>query len=364
VIELKLIHLEGSSVEIGKEHGLKGKQKILRSLENYEKLFFGFQNLKWNDVREEAKKYIPAIESYNYSLLEEIQGVADGSGVDFTDILALNARSEIALAGDGESPFVDECTSIGVSSPLVADTIIGQNWDWIEQQKNNLLLLKIERENMPNIVMITEAGIIGKIGFNGHSIGVCLNALRSDKKKAGVPIHLGLRGVLDSVNLQEAIKKVHNGQMASAANFLIGYSEGKHKGMVLQTEVSPYGIDFINDKSGYGVHSNHICSPKLKQFLDDQNILRYSDSVIRYRRAEQLLQKSILNNEDITVNTFKDWFADDFNAPASINRFINEEIPKHEQTLTLFSVIIDLTRLEMHYCQGMPLNNLYEKIKY
>lgn len=273
-----------------------------------------------------------------------MHGVAKGAGVDFEDILALNARSEIALTGNESTSFADGCTSIGTASPLTVDTIIEENWDWKEEQKENLLLLKIEREDKPNIMMDTEAGIIGKIGFNNHGVGVCLNALMTNKKTDGVSIHLGLRGVLDSISIQEAIKKVHNGQIASTANFLIGCSQGEHKGMILQTEVSPFGIAYINEINSYGIHTNHICSAELKQHLEDQNILRYSDSMIRLRRAEQMVEKSIYDKEEITIETYKRWFADDFNKPGSINRYLNKTAPRHQQTITVFSVVMNLTK--------------------
>lgn len=359
---MKQLVLRGSAMEIGRQHGELAKKEILGSIEHYERLFYSFQNINWKTAREQAKLYLPAIESYDLSLIEEMAGVAKGAGVDFEDILALNAKSELASTGKIVTSFAEGCTSIGTSTPLTSDTIIGQNWDWKEEQKRNLLLLKIVQKEKPNILMITEAGIIGKVGFNDHSVGVCVNALMTDKKTNGVPMHLGLRGVLNSTSLQKAILKVYNGQIATAANFLIGYSEGKHKGMILQTEVSPFGIDFVNENSGYGVHSNHICSNILKEYLEEQNILRYTDSIIRYRRAEQLIQKSILNNEDITIETFKRWFADEFNAPGSINRFTNKELPDHRQSATLFSVIINLTKQEMHLCEGMPAYSPYKTI--
>ena len=41
--------------------------------------------------------------------------------------------------------------------------------------------------------MVTEAGIIGKIGFNSAGIGICFNALGSSMKAEGqpIPLHIG-----------------------------------------------------------------------------------------------------------------------------------------------------------------------------
>lgn len=36
---------------------------------------------------------------------------------------------------------------------------------WMEQQKENLIILTIEQAEKPTIKMVTEAGLIGKIGM-------------------------------------------------------------------------------------------------------------------------------------------------------------------------------------------------------
>jgi isopenicillin-N N-acyltransferase like protein len=358
---MKVLNLHGEAKEIGKQHGELGKQEIMNSLETYERLFYGYQKINWSTVRERAKIHLPAIEAFDGSLIEEMEGVAEGAGVDFLDILALNARSEIALTGDAHTSFSDGCTSIGISTPLTSDTIIGQNWDWKGEQKESLLLLNIERENKPNIFMVTEGGIIGKIGCNEHSLGVCLNALMTNKKSNGVPIHLGLRSILDSTSLHEAIGKVQEGQLASTANFLIGYSEDEHKGMVLHVEVSPFGIGFTNTDANYGVHTNHICSQEILMNLEDCNNLRFSDSIIRKRRAEHMIEKAINEKRNIDEDVFKEWFSDTFNAPKAINRYVNSQAPEHLQSETIFSIIMNLTSKDIFVCEGMPAHSTYQK---
>ena len=110
-----------------------------------------------------------------------MEGVAVGAGVDFEDILTLNARSEIALTGRKDIAFADGCTAIAVTPPASQDTIIGQNWDGKGSQIDSLLLLNIEQSDKPNITMVTEGGIIGKVGFNSAGVAVCLNALDDAK---------------------------------------------------------------------------------------------------------------------------------------------------------------------------------------
>ncbi|RWR07494.1 C45 family autoproteolytic acyltransferase/hydrolase [Siminovitchia fortis] len=339
---IKKLHLQGSAKEIGFEHGSKGKQEVINSLETYEKLFYGFKKISWSEAKEYALLHLNAIEKYDLQMVEEMEGVAKGAGVDFEDILTLNARSEIALTNKGNI-FSDGCTTMAITSPIINDTIIGQTWDWTALQKNSLLLLDIQAKSKPRITMVTEGGIIGKIGYNSAGVGLCFNALITDKKTNEIPIHLGTRAVLNSYSQAEAISKVANGQMAASASFLIGYDDGDGNGMAVNPEVSPYGIDYIGGDDGWLAHTNHICSSSLKSKLKDLNDLRYEDSILRKKRADQLIKEGVAAKEPINEKTFERWLSDTFNKPSSINHFQNENAPEHRKMETIFSIIINLS---------------------
>ncbi len=359
---IKKINLCGTAKEIGYEHGRKGREEVLRSLETYEKLFYGYQQINWSVAKEKALSHIKAIEKYDFSMIEEMEGIAKGAGVEFEDILALNARSEIALAGYKGKSFSDGCTAIALTKPIIQDTIIGQNWDWKSTQRESLLLLWIENKDRPHITMVTEGGMIGKIGFNSSGIGICFNALITDKKTNEVPIHLGLRAVLNSYSLTEAISKIKGEQMASTASFLIGYDEGDHNGMAVNVEVSPFGIDYVGGNGEGLVHTNHICSDFIKQKLSDMNEFKYDDSMLRKKRAEQLIQISIARQESITEQTFKRWLSDEFNAPNSINHYENKYAPEHRRMETVFSIVMNLSKRKTYLRIGKSPNQMYEEI--
>ena len=56
-----------------------------------------------------------------------------------------------------------------------------RNWDWKSAASVSLISLDIlayAPTNRPRIKMMTEAGVIGKIGVNSHGISVMLNALK------------------------------------------------------------------------------------------------------------------------------------------------------------------------------------------
>lgn len=109
-------------------------------------------DMSWASVLQLAAEFGATCQSLVPDLYAEMQGIADGAGVDVLDILALNSRSEIALGN-----FRDGCTSLswkkGGESQMLA-----QNWDWTNDVKRNLALVNIERDGKPGIYMVIEVG--------------------------------------------------------------------------------------------------------------------------------------------------------------------------------------------------------------
>lgn len=70
-------------------------------------MFDHTSHMPWSSVRTLAAEFQVTCQSAVPDVYTEMQGIADGAGVDILDIVALNCRSEIAL---GNSQ--DGCTSL------------------------------------------------------------------------------------------------------------------------------------------------------------------------------------------------------------------------------------------------------------
>lgn len=336
---MKKIELHGTSFNIGWEHGVQGKKEVHRSLETYEQLFKGYASLTWQEAKEKALLHLDAIEAYNPNYLEEMEGIARGASVEFEDILTLNARSEIALTN---SP--DGCTSLAITEPRSSKTWLAQNWDWKGEQTDSLLYLKINQQNEPNIEMVTEGGIIGKIGCNDAGVGVCLNALMTRTCQPKVPIHVGLRAILDSYTFDDALSAVGHNQMASPAHFLIASSEKKMKSV----EVSPMYTAQIEPENGVLFHTNHICAPDMQNIVVDMPL---KDSYHRLKAIDKLINSL---SGDVEANDIFSLLADHDNYPDSICRHVNSTKLSHEKMETVFSIAMDLTSKKVFIILGNP----------
>ncbi|KAJ9648104.1 hypothetical protein H2199_001881 [Coniosporium tulheliwenetii] len=193
-----------SNPRIGQCHGLGATKQIASCIENYRAFFLDTVDLDWDAVKATARRYLPTISRNRYSthLVDEMRGIAQGAGVDFEDILALNVRSEIALAAaPQEAVPPDGCSAFSLLAKEGARDVrwLAQNWDWKGSQLPNVVILRIQTPQGVNLTTVTEAGIVGKVGFNDCGVGVTLNALRAvgtDYEK--LPIHILLRCILEA----------------------------------------------------------------------------------------------------------------------------------------------------------------------
>ncbi|WP_245831850.1 C45 family autoproteolytic acyltransferase/hydolase [Oceanobacillus senegalensis] len=337
-----VLKLSGSSYEIGFKHGSMVKDKILNSLNTYKKLFRETSGISWQEACNKALLHVPAIKEYNDNYLKEMEGLADGAAVPFEDILTLNTRSEIALAN---TP--DGCTSFALTNPKTSKTWLAQNWDWKGAQVNSLIHLEIEQENLPTIQMITEAGIIGKIGLNSAGVGVCLNALVTNTWQPKVPIHLGLRAILESQSYEEAVSKVENNQMASPAHFLIAARSGDLASM----EVSPVRTAEIKGANGVLTHTNHLCSVEMKKSIKEDIA---PNSYHRLHTINESIQS--LNKDNVDEKNLFEILSNHDNYPTSICRHAgdDEEDSMLTEMETVFSIVMNLTNNELFWIKGKP----------
>lgn len=351
---MKCIEVEGSAYEIGLAHGREGKSEVLRSIETYKHMFETYANLSWETAKQRSRYYIDAINAFDGDLMDEVRGVADGAGVSVEDILALNTRSEVIMTNK-VSPMSDGCTSMAITpeASLNKETLLGQTWDWKLSQLEAILVLKIKQKNKPAITMLTEGGIIGKIGFNSAGIGVCLNALGAVGNPQGLPLHIVLRGILNSSKLSDAIQKINSMPNACAANYLIASACGE----AMDVEKAPTDFNVLYPEQGIMVHTNYFLTRM--NSVEDLGRLIFPDTYLRQGRANKLIRKS---NGKITEQVMHEVFSDHADYPDSICRHIDTDEEVRLQMCTVFSVIMNLTQRKMKVLLGNPCENEYQEV--
>lgn len=357
-----MVDISGTPYEIGKKHGESFRKQVLYSIESYKVMFKDYSNLDWEKAKGMAQQYIEPIREYNPDYLEEMRGVADGAQVSFDDILTLNARSELALQGNAQSaPEIDGCTSFAFLPEVTEGNhmLVAHNWDWKESRRDSMVMMNITQSNgKPTIHMITEAGIIGKTGFNSSGISVYLNALSVDSPPSGLPLHIAMRGILDSKTLSEAMSAAVKMPLGCCANFVIGSSEGE----AVNIEISNDDFDVLLPNDGVIVHTNHFISPRLpRDPYHDTFKRKLPDTFLRQYRGEQMVKKQ---RGSFSVESIKKMLKNHTGFPDAICRHSNLTIPEGQRLGTVFSIIIDLTDSTMYFCPGSPCEEEFKVYQY
>lgn len=218
-------------------------------------------------------------------------------------------------------------------------SFIAQNWDWEAPQRENIVCLRLRQAGKPTIHMMSEGGIIGKIGLNDAGVGVTLNAIAAkgvayDK----LPTHFALRTALECRSVGEARMKLNKAGVAAACHITVADAETGSIGFE-NTAFDQIELEMVD---GINTHSNHLTVKH--EGVDDKLML--NDSPFRLDRIKELLPAV----GEPTMSKLRDILKDDKNSPCSINRSQTEK----STIETLFSIVMDLQKRYAIVKMGKP----------
>jgi isopenicillin-N N-acyltransferase-like protein len=340
----------------GRSYGEAAKERIRTILSVYREIFQRTTGETWEKTVVRGTPFITRAKVFAPDLVEEIQGIATGADLAFDDIFLLNARSDILF---NPQVLAQECTTIAALPEVTknGDTLLAQNWDWYKEVINCQVILKIgPREGKPALVTFTEAGQLAKIGMNDAGIGLVVNNLTSDQPREGVPWIFLTRRVLESSSLAQALGYVLNASRAHSINFLIGYAAGE----AVSLETSPVEEHVLWPEDGIFIHTNHYLEPG-KNFRDLKPLRDpYLSTYLRCRRAQKKMTEL---KGDIDIQGIRNILMDHMDKPFSVCIHRNPLVEPLLQVATCLSIIMNLSRRQIHYTVGNPCRGEVQTIE-
>lgn len=333
--QFPVIAISGEPFERGRQHGEHLSEEIGKTIDFYCSIF----KLPESEIFRHAEFFHQLIDSFNPGYSEEIQGIAKGSKVDPLWIVALNARTEILSRNTNAS---NECTTVYFPRP----SILGQNWDWGKPLEPLTVLMNIEGSDGHRIFMLTEPGIIGKIGMNNRGLGVCLNILTLDQQLDGLPVHIILRAILDCDNLVEVESLLAQHGQGKASNILVADATGNGFDMEFCGE-DKFRLEANSD---YLLHTNHYLAKAINSELNPD----FFSSYARFNKATKILA----GNKERTVETMSRLLSDDSDVSLPIYRDYLPDQSVHELG-TISTIVMELTQQKMHVRKGKGPNSRF-----
>ena len=345
--DFPLIEAAGAPREMGRQYGRAAAERIHRSVAIYQR-GFADRGVDWPLARQIAEQFAPRIEKRYPRIAEEMQGIAEGAELEYSDIVAINSRTELLYGGFGTRPAVpdadvDGCT-VAVALPgTTADghLLQAQNWDWRDECADSSIVLKLVPDDGPRMLIFVEAGLMARVGFNDAGIAISGNFLEceQDGTRSGVPVPVVRREALTHRSLGHALNTVYTSERAFSINLLLSHRDGE----AINLECTPEEIFWLLPEDDVLVHANHFVSPAARAKLHDHGLLTNADSLYRDLRVRRYLMR---DHGRITVDTFKEALADRFGAPRAVCRAATVG-PGGKVSSTVASVIMDTTAQKM-----------------
>lgn len=355
---LPIVSVKGNPYERGVQLGQKAGHLIRGNRNYYFDSWKKYGGLDEDAVYKFMRNFVEPVKKYDPEILEEIRGMADSTKLTLEDVMAINARYELAISRMGiVKPAGEACTSLAATEDVTANghTIHGQNWDFRNLERC-VIMEEFQDNGKPNIVGVTEAGRMGILGFNSAGIGITANGLISDKDSAdhGVPFWILARGVNNSTTLDGAFSRVFKAERSLSGNMMISHEGGE----VMDLEITPDDIGVMYPEDGILSHSNHFI--ELRHKVKDLFRTSIPDSLIRSSRAQRLLAR---RRGKITVEDFKSVFTDHFSYPNSICRHPDPAVNPEKGFTTVSSLIFDLNGRVLHYSVHNPCEHGYQTLR-
>lgn len=348
--------------ERGLLHGKVYAADVQANLETYLSRFEA-SGLARGAALDEARNWLRAMERQNAEYVEEMRGIAAGSGQGEDAIALLNARYEIAFllygkdarSRDQAAGEASGCTTFGILAERSANGHhwLGQNWDWLEGVHRRTLVLRIRRKSRPSLVCLTEAGIVGgKMGVNECGIGLVENGLASSHDSRNPyqkPFHMRCREVLDADRYDDALRPVVETRRTCSGNFVVGAAGGE----IIDLETSPDHVTYLYPTDGIVTHSNHFIGAG---HGESQMEKVGPHTLFRAARMRRLLERGG-NAIDMAVMTAA--MSDHFGHPNALCRHPDPRQAAARRTMTAGAVLIDLEERLMHVADGPPCEHAF-----
>jgi hypothetical protein len=243
-------------------------------------------------------------------MMDEVKGIADGSGQKFDDVFSFQLVDEFWVYLDRLANINKErCSGIGIPITKNHPACIAQNMDLENFMNGYQVLLHIIGTNTePEQYLLTCAGLVVTTGMNEKGIGVCANTLMELRaSEDGLPVAFVIRGILSKQNRDDVLSFIRTVKHASGQNYIIGIQDN-----IYDFEASANQIIRFHPERAHGdivYHTNHaLVNHDVKPWYSEyhRKVLageaKSMNSELRFDALEKRLNKPA---EEISADVIK-----------------------------------------------------------
>jgi hypothetical protein len=178
-----------------------------------------------------ADQCAAAIADYSPTLTDELEGMAEGTGLSVAEHVLLTLHEE--LWHKGELPSVEHCTAIAAGPPDTKDGrgYVGQTWDWMDSVFGLSTLLDWRRPKGPSVLAYGYPGLWVGAGMNTSGIALTwtsgFGGQEVKSPRVGIPSYALIAQMLYQETLDDALEEARRARHAGWFTFVLGDAEGR-----------------------------------------------------------------------------------------------------------------------------------------
>ncbi|MGI8482726.1 MAG: C45 family autoproteolytic acyltransferase/hydrolase [Thermomicrobiales bacterium] len=251
-----IYRFSGGHAAIGEQFGEACADRIHHHLDLAQNRLEQKQGIARATAQANAGKFRSYVLQYAPFFDEEIQGLAKGAKISLEEAYLLQLRAELGVVPAEklkEEPG-DECTSYAVLAEATSDGIamVGQNADLPGFYGELGIVVEMEFDDMPSILMLTPAGQVSYLGINDRGMGVFANYLTCDGWRVGFPRYFLSRLALTKESVGDAVAAIRGTYRASSRNLMLMDSQ-----TAVDLETTATRDAEIHPERGMIAHANH-----------------------------------------------------------------------------------------------------------
>jgi hypothetical protein len=267
---LPMLDLRGSPASVGRAHGEALRETIAAMRQRWRDSIdrrFHVHPDSFIETFLAETRFVDAMRRWTPELLEETEGIAEGSGRPLPETLAFQFMDEEWWFGvrrylkPAASP--DRCSVIAMRADGARPAVLAQNMDLRAYYDGGQAIIRIARDGAPAATLLTICGMIGLCGANEMGVAVAVNTLwQLPASPDGLPVACVMRAILERADLAHALEWMRQPRHASGQHYLIGDPAG-----FASLEASAKSVDEIpwEDSSNAFVHTNHPLAAGARQ---------------------------------------------------------------------------------------------------
>lgn len=221
--------ISGKPRERGRMYGKRFSEPIREWLDREVYQAFAKEAPRREELFRYAAACAPHVKSYSPEILEELEGMAEGSGLRLEEHLLITLHEELYHKGPLQTE--GHCKAVAAGPPDTSDgqSYVGQTWDWMKSTYGKSQMLLWERGEGPSLLAYSYPGIWVGAGVNSSGIALAWTSANLGSKtgaRVGIPSYVLIAQMLYQRSLADALEEAKRARQAGWFAFLVVDGEG------------------------------------------------------------------------------------------------------------------------------------------